>query len=184
MHTLNHAKPIVYTKKSNIPDGGTGLFAKKHITKDIPVVIYYGDKITENQLYDLYIHDPNGYYEVNKYIRGTSNDYSINGLVTKYKKEENSNLLGVYVNDISSINCKKEEINEKVLREYAKTIKQCNVKTVDTNEYPIYVAIKRIKKNEEIYAHYGIGNWLSSIGFTPEEISDLNKKYDFNSFYL
>ena len=177
-----NSKQLVYISRSKINDNdnhNNGLFAKKHITKGCPVVIYFGDKITDDEIYDLYTNDPDSYYELNKYIRGTPNGFAIKG----DKTQINHNLLGVYVNDFASIRCNKDEINEKVLRDYAHTISRCNLKTVDTVDYPIYVSTKRIKKHEEMYAHYGIGYWLSYIGCSPIEISDLNKKYNFNSLY-
>lgn len=158
---------------------GKGLFSKKHISKGSPVVVYYGNKITDQEIYDLYMNNPEKYYEINKYIRGTPNGYSIQG----DKTQINTALIGVYVNDVACISCDKNEINQDILKEYAQTIKKCNLKTVNTEDYPIYYSSRRIKKNEELYAHYGIGYWLSAIGCSPLEISELNNRYDFNSFY-
>jgi hypothetical protein len=181
----NNSKNTVYIKKSNIKNGGDGLFSKKYIVKGTSVTIYYGHKITDKEIYDLYTTYPDIYYEINRYIRGTPNGYAVNGQpIICDKTKQSNNFLGVFVNDISCIACKKDEINEKVLRNYARTIDRCNVRTEDTTDYPVYVATKRIKKKEEIYAHYGIGNWLSYIGCSPEEISDLNKEYKFSSLYL
>lgn len=166
----------VYIAKSKIK--GNGLFAKRHIPKGLPVVVYYGDKITDQEVYDLYMNNPQKYYDINRYIRGTPNGYSVLGT-----KDTNTVLMGVYVNDVACISCDKKDINKDVLENYAKTINQCNLKTVDTDDYPVYSSTKRIKKNDELYAHYGIGYWLSAIGCSPLEISELNKQYDFSSFY-
>jgi len=172
-------KQVVYIAKSKINSAGDGLFAKKFIAKNTPVVVYYGNKVTDEEIYNLYMDKPEEYYELNKYIRGTPNGFAIRG----DKKQTNSNLMGVYVNDIGCISCKKENINEKVLKDYAQTVKKCNLMTMDTSDYPVYIASKRIKKGEELYAHYGIGYWLSFIGCSPEEISDMNRKYRFDSLY-
>jgi len=69
------------------------------------------------------------------------------------------------------------------LKNYARTIRLCNLKVIDTIDYPVYVTTRRVKKDEELYVHYGIGYWLSHIKCTPEEISDLNEQYDFSNFY-
>ena len=169
------SKTTLFVSQSKIKGAGDGLFAKKYISKGNPVVVYYGDKFTNEDIYELYTNDPEGYHELNKYVRGTPNGYAVKG----DKSQENTYLLGVYVNDIGSITCKKDEINETILKAYANTARKCNLKTVDTSDYPVYVATKRIKKGEELYVHYGTGHWLSFIGYSPEEISDLNNKYRF-----
>jgi len=174
-----NSKPKVYIGKSKIVNGGEGLFAKKFIHKGTNVVIYYGDKVSDEEIYKLYVEKPKEYYELQKIIRGTPNGFAIKG----DKEQINLNLCGVYVNDVASINCTKYELDRDVLQKYANTVKKCNVKTVDTKNYPVYISSRKIKKGEELYAHYGIGYWLSHIGCTPEEISDLNQKYLFNSFY-
>ena len=178
-HTiLSKTKPLVYVGKSKV--SGSGLFAKKNISKNNPVVMYYGNHITDDEIYELYTNDIQSYLELSPYIRGTPNGFAIKGS----RDQTNKNLLGVFVNDISLIDCRKEDISKEILKKYANTEKQCNLKVIDTNNYPVYFSKKRIKKGEELYVHYGIGYWLSIIGFNPEEISYLNKKYNFENFYL
>jgi SET domain-containing protein len=168
----------VYVASSKIEGAGDGLFARKQISRGQPVVVYYGAQISNDDLYDLYRSDPDAHKEANRFIRGTPNGFSING-----EKSETSVLQGVYVNDVACISCSKDDISRDILQEYADTIKKCNLKTVDTSDYPVYVATKRIKKKEELYAHYGIGYWLMSIGYSPEDLTVLNQVYKFNSFY-
>lgn len=169
--------PIVYIGDS--VTGGKGLFAKKNISRGTDIVIYYGKKITDEEIYNTYINNSDEYFKLSRYIRKTYYGPAIRG----DKNITNLNLAGVYVNDISCINKDKEDLDENILREYAETFTKCNVKVVDTLDYPVYRSIKKIKKNEELYVHYGIGYWLSYIGFLPEEISKINKKYPFDSFY-
>jgi hypothetical protein len=165
---------------SKIKGAGQGLFAKKQIQRDQPVVVYHGTKITDREVYDIYINNPDEHKRLNSIIRGTPNGYVIQGIKCNVPV-----LQGVYVNDISCINIKvkKEEITKDVLQNYANTIKQCNLKIVDTVDFPIYYSVKTIKKGDELYVHYGIGYWLLHIGFAPEEINNLNKTYNFASFY-
>lgn len=163
---------------SKIKNAGQGLFARKHIHRSQPLVVYYGTKITDKEVYDMYIHNLEGYHTLNPFIRGTPNGFSIIG-----EKSEISVLQGAYVNDIACINCSKDQITKKILQDYANTIKQCNLRTVDTLDYPIYYTTKSINKGEELYVHYGIGYWLLHIGCRPEEISKYNEMYDFESLY-
>lgn len=174
-----NVKPKVYTAPSKIKDIGDGLFAKQYIPKDTPVVVYYGDKITDEEIYNMYMKDPDNYREISNHIRGTPNGYAVKG----DRSLSNHNLLGVYVNDIGSITCKKEDLTEKIMQDYAQTYKQCNLKVVDTEDYPVYVSVKRIKKHDELYIHYGIGYWLGHIGFSPQDISKINKRCNFSSYY-
>lgn len=168
----------VKVEQSKIKNAGQGLFAKKHIQRSQPLVIYYGSTITDEEVYDLYMNNPDRHLALNSFIRGTPNGFSIMG-----EKNNVPVLQGVYVNDISCISCPKELITKEILQEYANTFKQCNLKTVDTSDYPIYYTVRSIKKGEELYVHYGIGYWLLYIGCRPEEISEYNSKYDFASLY-
>lgn len=168
----------VYVAQSKVKGADDGLFAKKHITRGSPVVVYHGSKTTDQEIYDMYTDDPDAYDKVKPYIRGTPNGFAING-----EKCNNAVLMGIYVNDVACIDCVKEDLTLDIVKEYAATLRKCNLKTVDTLDYPLYYAPRRIKKNEEFYAHYGIGYWLSEIGCSPEEINALNKEYDFESLY-
>jgi SET domain len=178
MLNFNSKKKVVCIGRSKIQGAGQGLFAKKIIHSGSPVVVYYGSKITDEEVYTIYQTDPDKYREMNGVIRGTPNEYAILG-----EKVDNPNLQGVYVNDISSLSCTKEELTRDYLQQYADTAKKCNLKTVDTSDYPVYVATKRIKKREELYAHYGIGYWLLHNGCSPEELTILNQIYQFETFY-
>lgn len=169
----------VVIAQSKINNAGQGLFAKKQIRISQPVAVYYGSTLTDEQVYDIYTNNYEEYLRMNAFIRGTPNGFNILG----DKNITVDVLQGVYVNDIGCINCTKDQINKQVLQEYANTYKKCNLKVVDTMDYPIYYAIRTIKKGEELYVHYGIGYWLLHIGFLPQEISKLNDIYNFDSLY-
>lgn len=172
-------KPKTYVAQSSIENAGDGLYSINPCVKNIPIVIYYGLAITDQEVYDIYTNHRDDYYEISDYLRGTPNGCVIYG----DKNVTNPNLHGVYVNDISSLNCQKSEINHTILRKYADTKRLCNLKVVDTKDFPVYVTTKRINRGEEFYVHYGIGYWLSHLKCSPEEISDLNSQYHFESFY-
>lgn len=163
---------------SKINNAGLGLFAKKHIQRSQPLVVYYGSPITDEEVYDMYMNNPGEHLAFSSIIRGTPNGFAIMG-----EKSDIPVLQGVYVNDVACINCSKDKITKQVLQDYASTIKQCNLKTVDTLDFPIYYTTKSIKKGEEFYVHYGIGYWLLHIGCRPEDISKYNEMFDFSSFY-
>lgn len=175
---FNSKKSLTYSDKSKIPGAGDGLFAKKLIPVGTSVAVYMGKKITDEEVYEICKRDRDEYQKLNSVIRGTPNGYAIVG-----EKNTNSNLAGVLVNDIGCISCSKDDLCRDILVKYVETAKKCNLKTVDTSDYPVYVTTKRIKKGDELYAHYGIGYWLLHIGFSPEELTVLNQIYQFEKFY-
>ena len=58
---------LVYIKKSKIKNAELGLFANKDIEKDKPVVIYFGDKIKDDEILNIYITNKKKYYKMTKY---------------------------------------------------------------------------------------------------------------------
>lgn len=173
--------PLIHLGNSKIVKGEKGLFANKIIRRGEPVIVYYGDMVKDADFVNMYMEDREKYFAVAPYIRGTPNDFAINGK-SAYDLD-NINLQGIYVNDAAKLNISPGSFDIGVAKRYAATSKQCNLRVVDTTDYPVYAAQKRIKKNEELTVHYGIGYWLEVNGFAADEISDLNKKYDFSSFY-
>jgi len=171
---FNHPS-CVQVKPSLINGGGTGLFATRDIGKGQPVVIYYGTKMTDQEIFDLYLSDRDQYERLAPYLRGTPNGFAIIG----DKTTDNSVLHGVYVNDIALIG----KVNLNSFQIYAATLKLCNLKVVETLDYPVYFATRRIKKGEELYVHYGIGYWLQYLGLSADQISDYNQIYHFDTLY-
>lgn len=163
----------VSIKKSNIRNGGFGLFADVDINEGEYVVTYYGDKIDMEGMYNIYINNREKYEAMNKYIRGTPHGYVIYGI-----KSRDIRMCGVYVNDIDRIKCDKNNININIINKYKKSVNRCNLRVDDRGEYPIYISNRKIRRGEELYVHYGVGYWLQNIGFSPEEISEINNKYD------
>ncbi len=190
MHTINimeksfdkNQSVLVYVKNSSVSNGGKGLFAKKIIRKNEPVVMYHGTKIDHDVLYEWY-EIGNEEYNANKnLIRGTPHGYSILGNL----HEKNINLCGVYVNDYSKFvidNFESEKNYYDIIKNYTKTNEKCNLIVDDSGEYPVYYAKRRIKKNEELFVHYGIGYWLSENGVSPSKIDAMNKKFNFKNYY-
>lgn len=176
------SKPKTYISQSRVQNGGRGVFTNKNFIKDTPMIVYYGTKLTDHEIYNMYMYEPQGsakYYQISDYLRGTPNGFVIHGDINV----QNPNLQGVYVNDISSIDCQKDELTSDILKKYAQTAKLCNVHVIDTTDYPVYITTRRIKKNDELYVHYGIGYWLAHIGFSPDEISTLNDLCKFDDLY-
>ena len=171
-------KTATYVKASKIPNAGDGLFVKKHTARGTPIAVYYGAKITDEEVFDLHQSDFEAYRQANSVIRGTPNGFAVKG-----EKTDKPALHGVYVNDAARIECDKANLTKEAIIEYAKTAKDCNVTTQNTSDYPVYVTRKRVAKNEELYAHYGIGYWLQEIGCTADEISKLNVALKFDSLY-
>lgn len=142
-----------------------GLFAKKDIKKGTNIVIYFGDILDEKELIEKYKKNKN----IMKYIR-KGYDFLVDG--SEAYKIKNNNLFGVYVNDIYKL--KSTKYDDMVY--YNRTKKICNVEVVNTLDFPIYIAKKDIKKNQELFVHYGLAYWLNEIGVTPNELKNKYKK--------
>jgi len=164
------------SKKSNIPDAGFGLFSKKYFKKGDLIVTYFGTVIPKEDMYEVFFNNKEKYIkEIHPFIRDISDDIIVFGQVDK-----DMNKCGVLVNDYTSL----KSTDKKDIEEYVKlSLKNANVRVTYDNEYPEYVALRRIKKNEEIYVHYGVGYWLLSIGISPQDISKMNQEYNFDNYY-
>ena len=102
-------------------------------------------------------------------------DQPING--KKACELDNINLKGYLVNDYSFINC----ISTKQIKNYIDNLHNNNVIIKETKDVPIYYSIRDIKKkNEELYANYGLPYWLLQNNCNPEKIREICKKYEFS----
>tara|TARA_B100001094_G_scaffold332946_1_gene407473 strand:+ start:3233 stop:3781 length:549 start_codon:yes stop_codon:yes gene_type:complete len=156
--------PLIYKKEN---EKGVSLFARKFIKKGTPIAIYYGDIENKSEIYEEYIKNKKNYIKnIGPYIRDINDTKVVNGI--NYLNNENLNLCGVLVNDYFCIN--KDDKEE--IKKYIESKKKCNVEIIETNNFPIYYAIKKIKKDEEICAHYGIGYWLLHIGTDADKIKN------------
>lgn len=157
-------EPLIYKKEN---EKGISLFAKKSIKKGVPIIIYYGEINYKNEIYKEYINDKENYIKnIGPYIRDINNNQVVNGV--KYLENDNLNLCGVLVNDYSII--KNGDKIEMLI--YIESKNNCNVEIIETKDFPIYYSTKKIKKDEEICAHYGIGYWLLHIGIDADKIKD------------
>jgi hypothetical protein len=157
--------PLVYKKQN---EKGLSLFATQNIKKNSPLLIYYGEIFDKNEIYKEYINDKENYIKnIGPYIRDINDNKVVNGI--KYLDNENLKLCGVLVNDYCNI--KNNDKNE--MLKYIESKQNCNVEIIETNDFPIYYSIKKIKKDEEICAHYGIGYWLLHMGIDADKIKNI-----------
>ncbi len=165
------------SKKSKIDNAGIGLFSKKQFKKGDYVVTYSGDVLSNDEIYKFYCEDKENYIKnIHPFVR----DFSNNVIIGKINKDIDK--CGVLVNDYAKL----KSTNQKDIQEYVKlSLQYANVKEKIPlrGMAPEYVAIKRIKKNEEIYVHYGIGWWLMQLGVSAQEVDKLNKTHDFQNYY-
>ena len=163
-------------KKSKIPAAGDGLFAKKIFHKNEVVSTYFGPVLPKEHIYKSYVKDPDKYLKkIHPYVRDINETHVVIGT-----KDKDLMKCGVLINDFAKLS----SINKEDIQEYVnKSMKNANVKIMNATNHPIYVTIKRVKKGEEFYAHYSIGYWLMEMGMKPEQIDELNTKYNFESFY-
>ena len=164
---VNSDNQLIEIKESKyIKDNlAKGLFAKQDIKKGTKIVIYFGDVLDEEELLEKY----NENKDIMKYIR-RGYDFIVDGSMGY--KTKNINLTGVYVNDIMKLKSK----SMKDIKHYYKSRLICNVKILNTNDFPIYVAMRDIKKGQELFTHYGIGYWLIELGVNPKFIESKYKK--------
>ena len=97
----------------------------------------------------------------------------------KHLNHKNSNVLGVYVNDYDKL----KNTNIQEMKRYAKTAQKCNLEIADTLDFPIYFSRRKIKKDEELFAHYSVGYWLLYLGTKVEDMEEIYKKHNWNQFY-
>ena len=65
------------------------------------------------------------------------------------------------------------------INNYVYNLHKNNVVIQETKDFPIYYSIRNIKKDEELYANYGLPYWLLQNNCKPENIRDICKKYGF-----
>ncbi len=167
-----NSEPIIYCKESLINGAGMGIFAKQNIKKNTPIIIYYGDLISTNDLMNLYLSNESKYKnEISPYLRKTGIDnMQVNG--KNSENQGNINLKGYLVNDSNSIS----SINNKNIKNYIDNDKS-NVVIVETKDYPIYYASRDISKDEELYASYGLAYWLLQCNCKPENIRKICEEF-------
>jgi hypothetical protein len=189
LHLPYDSKPKVYMgeTKLNIVKGEKGLFALTDIEEDKPVVIYYGDILKQDDIFNTYKEDKEKYLKISPYLRGNCENMVINGL--NAKEHENPNFLGVYVNDRWSLpKIAKDDLKsakaKKEYNKYLSMMQKANLYAKETTDYPVYYSKRAIKKDEELYISYGIGYWLSKNGIEPDELYDLKQSMGNNSYLL
>lgn len=165
-------------KKSNIKNAGNGLFAKKIFYKGDIVCEYAGQVMSKEETFESYQLDHNNYTKkIHPYVRDLSDTKVVVG------KEYPGNLYksGVLVNDASIL--KTDE--EKDMINYVKeSLKKSNVDIFVKDNKAYYKAIKKIRKGDEILAHYGIAYWLLYNGVDAQMIAIMNRDIGgFEKFY-
>lgn len=148
-------------KQSNIPDAGAGLFAGTMFRKGDTVCEYAGTKMDKVETMDMYLDDQDTYLtDIHPYSRDLDESTVIIG-------DRSMPRSGVFVNDGASLKFK----TPTAIKQYISASKaKQNVHTNIIDGKIYYVASKRIKKGEEIYAHYGPYYWLLLNGIPAEQL--------------
>lgn len=167
-----NSEPLIYCKNSLVKGAGLGIFAKNDIKVNTPVIIYYGDLISNDDILKLYTENEIKYKKnISPYLRKTG----IKNMLVNGKKSENQNnliLKGYLVNDSNNI----KNIDYQNIKNYVDN-KNNNIKLMETNDFPIYVTSRDIKKNEELYVSYGLAYWLLNCNCKPEKIREICNKF-------
>lgn len=159
-------KQKVVIKKSKIANAGDGVYAQSLFRKGDRVCEYAGDIVDKEHTMDIYLMDRVRYLrEIHPYARDLDEMHVIIGDRQLGLDPERC---GVYVNDAGSL----KDTSDASIAEYTATSVKCNVMPVPDadNKNIYYVATKRIKRGEEIYAHYGVHYWLLLNGVPAEKL--------------
>ena len=164
-------------KKSHIKNGGNGLFAKKIFHKGDIVCEYFGMVVTKDQVFKTFTNNKENYMtKIHPYVR----DYDDNTVIIG-TEDKDLFKCGVLVNDSNKLSTNEEKDMKNYVKE---SMNKANVDIIIKDNKAYYKAIKRIKKGEELYAHYGIGYWLLSQGIEPQMIAIMNRDMGgFDKFY-
>lgn len=173
---MNTTKSKIKIKKSDLDGANKGVFAKSLFHKGDVICEYAGDIKSKTYMADLYESNYNEYLKLHKYAR----DLNSNTVVIGDHKlaEEDWIKSGVYVNDgaclDTSINydsCLEQHI-ELISRYVCNSKMKQNVEPIVRDGKIYYIAIKRIKKEEELYTHYGKHYWLLLSGIGAEKLKE------------
>lgn len=171
MLTGKHANKIMI-RKSSLDGANQGLFAKKVFHKGDRVCEYAGYIKTKTEMADLYQRNFEDYTKHHKYVRDLDDDHVVVG--SHLLAENDMFKSGVYVNDGACLDLNityNPSIHKEILAEYVKNSRaKQNVEAVVEDGKIYYVALKRIKKGEEFYAHYGKHYWLLLSGISAEQL--------------
>lgn len=148
---------------------GYNLAAIKNIKKGTPVVMYYGQIVSDDRNCDLFLEDEKNYLaNIAPYMRGNG-EHCVDASNLIKQPSRNLNLMGVYVNDYMML----KSLDPKDIKEYNNSVSKCNLEVCpDTRDYPVYIASRKIKKGEPLSVHYGLAYWLLQLGIHPANIKD------------
>lgn len=168
-------KNLVYISESKIFDGGKGIFAKSDIKKNKPLIIYFGNLIHSNETLESYELDKENYIKnIAPYLRDSVfKNYVIDPSILIEEPDIDIILKGYIVNDYCNI----PSITNINIQKYIDSKDKCNVTIMETKDYPIYYSNRDIKKDEELYTHYGLGYWLIQNNLDVTEINSILKKF-------
>lgn len=152
---------------SLIPKAGLGLFAKKIYRKGEIVCEYAGNHCEKSIMMELYLENIEEYLRIHQYARDLDEDTVIIGDPELGKADLGKS--GVYVNDGACLQPGKHD-RDAIQRYVRLSMKACNVEPLVQGDKLFYVASKRIKKGEEIYAHYGPHYWLLLGGVPADQL--------------
>jgi len=169
---MSTTKNKLLIKDSIIEGAEKGLFAKKMFHKGDIVCEYAGEIKDKMEMVDFYQRDQESYTKLHRFIRDFDEDYVIIG----DPKLAAIDLMksGVFVNDGACLDLTIKydpNVHKELISNYITQSKQKqNVEAVVQDGKLYYIAIKRIKKGDEIYGHYGKHYWLLLSGIPVEQL--------------
>lgn len=145
---------------------GNGVFATEDIKKGEYICEYGGDVVTNEEFHNK--------YNDNLYALNISHNYLIIG----HQVPKDSMKIGQLINDFATFDNEGTDIIEKYYFYKIKSMKGANVDFMRVGKFKmLIVALRDIKKGEELFVSYGAGYWNSSCD------SDLYRKFK-KDFYF
>ena len=137
-------------KPSNIKDAGNGVFLTKDIKKNEVICFYGFDKIVD----------------MDTVLDKETNEYCFNDAFDtgkKYigsQKYKNDIEVAQFINDFSKFDTSNLRCLGDLIPYMKRSLSQMNCVLYGEKGKVLCVALRDLKKNTELYVHYGIGYWL------------------------
>jgi len=157
-----------YVKDSTIPLCGKGLFALTDIKKGLIIAEFKGILKSENTVQTQ--KRSNIFFNDNSYLDCYPND------------------IASYANDAIDITRNRRKLidslkeNEPFYKKHKNTNVNASIKLYENVHRAVLIALCDIKKDEEIFCHYGFNYWFNieatQVGFMPDEELDKNASID------
>ena len=139
-------------RKSSIKNAGNGLFSTNFIPKDTIITEYGGKIVTEQKAQEM---DNTNNLESLYYSLNMGNNKTLIG----NKDTKNLQKCGQLINDAGCLK-NPDNLDKQDAKKYIKTAEKVNCEFIIDKDKVFIKSIRDIKKDEELFIHYGYDYWL------------------------